>query len=481
MFRKSKIHLLLISILSILFLFSCSGIPEQAGNWRVEVSAAGNDHYEVPGESITEQIPPSETLVNIVNKFSPSHMQISDWKMLSENKYWIRSSAGHENYNYIIYKNGSIEDITFKNDSTKMREKAYSLLIKDTKKEISVDEVPQKALETIKVLFPDSEPTDTWKVSTFAGERYLIVVENMAFYVRKDGQIQSARFTNSGALEENYPRNANESKMTENILKEAKSLLGEHQDRFHIDTQIKKIKDTGPAFRFIIMGDSRSNSKFWKAELEHISSLKPKPIFVINSGDLVARGLLKEWSEYFIPPLLDFDIPYLVAMGNHDYGYNKKGIEYRYLFGENSHNYYFDHSGYRFIVIDNVSKRLSLPETAEWLENVLATTPEGFHKIVTAHSPFGNVEKWQYHVYDREYSKLFGDLMSKYKVDHVFFGHIHAYSTATFNGIDYTISGGGGAGLHNRFGPTGNVHHYIICDVMPDGSLKQQIVRFYKK
>ena len=71
--------------------------------------------------------------------------------------------------------------------------------------------------------------------------------------------------------------------------------------------------------------------------------------------------------------------------------------------------------------------------------------------------------------------------MSKYKVDHVFFGHIHAYSTATFNGIDYTISGGGGAGLHKRFGSTGNVHHYIICDVMPDGSLKQQIVRFHEK
>ena len=43
-------------------MFSCSGIPKQAGDWRVEVSASGNDYYEIPGESIIEQIPPSDTL-----------------------------------------------------------------------------------------------------------------------------------------------------------------------------------------------------------------------------------------------------------------------------------------------------------------------------------------------------------------------------------------------------------------------------------
>ena len=68
-----------------------------------------------------------------------------------------------------------------------------------------------------------------------------------------------------------------------------------------------------------------------------------------------------------------------------------------------------------------------------------------------------------------------------YHVSHVFLGHIHAYSTATYNGVNYTVSGGGGAGLHNRYGPLGNVHHYVICDVLPDGTLKQQVVRFFKE
>ena len=77
-------------------------------------------------------------------------------------------------------------------------------------------------------------------------------------------------------------------------------------------------------------------------------------------------------------------------------------------------------------------------------------------------------------------SRQFTELMTRYGVAHVFLGHIQAYSTATFEGVDYTISGGGGAGLHDRFGPLGNVYHYIICDVGPDGTMTQQVTRFYK-
>ena len=69
--------------------------------------------------------------------------------------------------------------------------------------------------------------------------------------------------------------------------------------------------------------------------------------------------------------------------------------------------------------------------------------------------------------------------MTKHKVAEVYLGHIHAYSTAKQDGVNYTLSGGAGAGLHNRYGPKGNVHHYVICDVSADGTLKQQVVRFY--
>jgi hypothetical protein len=70
--------------------------------------------------------------------------------------------------------------------------------------------------------------------------------------------------------------------------------------------------------------------------------------------------------------------------------------------------------------------------------------------------------------------------MTKHRVSEVYMGHIHAYSTAVLGGVKYTLSGGGGAGLHDRYGPAGNVHHYIICDVSPDGNVNQQVVRFFR-
>ena len=69
--------------------------------------------------------------------------------------------------------------------------------------------------------------------------------------------------------------------------------------------------------------------------------------------------------------------------------------------------------------------------------------------------------------------------MTKYEVSEVYLGHIHAYSTAKYGGVNYTLSGGGGAPLHDRFGRRGNVHHYVICDVMTDGAVRQQVVRFH--
>ena len=484
MFKKS---ILIVSLfLSVIFLtaVSCTKIPKHINDWRIEVGPAGNEFYQEPEESEPENRPPSEKLLNIIHQFAPSYTDVSEWKLLKNNLYRIRAEAGPEKYDYHISLDGKLHEITYNNDSTKTREKAYALLIKDTKKPIPLDQVPQKALNTIEVVFPNSGPDQTWIASTFAGKRYVIVVEGMVFYARDDGQFQSARFIKEGGLEENYPVNRNEDSVRAEIISEASAILDDFRDRFNFDNQITKLKkrqnDKNTSFRFIVMGDSRSNNDLWENINKHIAMLNPQPDFIINTGDIVARGFVKEFREYFIPPLLDSNVPYFVAIGNHDLGFNKKAIEYRYLFGDNSLNYYFDYHNYRFIFVDNVSRVHPLEETVVWLEKVLSETPKNFNIIVSLHEPFGNIERWSYHAMDKQHSKMFTDLMSKYKVKHVFCGHIHAYSTATFNGVDYTVTGGGGAGLYKRYGPKGNVHHYIISDVTSGNILKQQVVRFYK-
>lgn len=274
---------------------------------------------------------------------------------------------------------------------------------------------------------------------------------------------------------------ANRSKdFNENLDK----LLGQYRQRFNFENQIKRLgkkpKSADGSFRYIVMGDSRSHWQLWSNIVKHIDMLEPKPAFVINSGDIVQTGDAKEYHDYYIPPLLKTDIPFFMSIGNHDDGSNSMAHEYRYLFGNNALNYYFDYGKRRYIFTDIVTKVQSYKETLKWLDETLANTPKAYHKYVIAHKPPKNIKKWSYHAWDDSHSRAFTYLMTKHQVDEVYLGHIHAYSTAHYNGVDYTISGGGGAGLHNRYGPLGNVHHYIICDVMADGTLKQQVVRFYK-
>ena len=467
-------------------IFACNQLSAESADWRVEIVPAGNEYYQPEKSESTpepEGPPPSERLFEIVRTLAPSHTDVGDWRMRDDGTYRIRAGAGSERYDYHLTPDGGIIEIEYNDDSTRVREKAYSLVLKGTKIIISMDDVPSRALDVLTAVIPDTAASKAWIASTPVGQRYVIVVGGSAYYVRPDGQIQSGRRIGEGGLEENYPKDGDRDKIIEGILIEARESLGKYREKFDYAKQIERLGrgevDPDTPFRFVVMGDSRSNMSLWSFIIEHISSLDHSPVFILGTGDLVSRGFVEEYRDYFIPPLLDKEYPYFSALGNHDYGYEKLAVEYRFLFGENSLNYYFDYGAYRFIFFDNVSKLIPEEETIAWLDSLLADTPDDRHVVVVAHRPFKNIEKWAWHFpMNMEDSKAVTELMTKHKVSHVFLGHIHAYSTTTFEGVDYTVTGGGGAGLYNRYGPDGNVHHYIIVDAQPDGVLKQQVVRF---
>lgn len=479
MFKKSCV-----TIFILLFLVSCGnnerGIPNEVGNWRVEVGPAGNEFSEPP--QIFETKPPSEELFQLVRDIAPSYTEIIRWEQEEEDVYFIRAGAGLEEYDFVLTSDAKLLELEYENDSTNVKEEADDLVLKGSKESIELNEVPQITLRTVSKVIPDIVPNEAWIASTVAGKRYVIAVGQTIFYARPDGQIQAVGLIENGALDEIDP--PEKMKSQEEIMVELKEKLEPYRERFNFENQIEKLGKMGAGadggYRFVVIGDSRSNPDLWFNIVKHIDQLDPRPEFVINTGDIVRHGFTKEYLEYYIPPLIETDISYFVAIGNHDDGTDGKALEYQYLFGEKALNYFFDYGNTRNIFIDNVTSVNPDVETLEWLSTVLADTPEDFHIIVAVHKPVALIEKWEYHSWDRKNSQVFVELMSKYAVDHVFFGHIHAYSTATLDGISYTISGGGGAGLHDRFGPLGNVHHYIICDVMPDGSIKQKVVRFYK-
>jgi hypothetical protein len=468
--------------LSLIFLYAVSIAACVSANpeniWRVEVGPPGNEFYQAP-----EAEPPPEALLNMVERIAPPYTMVKRWELLRNKLYFIRAEAESEEYDFVISSDGTLIELEYENDFSNVQEQPGELILVGTKRQIPLDEVPQKITEIIREIFPDAASSEAWFASTVAGPRYVVVVDKTAFYSRPDGQIQAAGLIENGALNEIAPRDLG-LKSPEDILEESAEMLSPYKEGFNFGNQIRKL-GKGPAsregaFRFVVMGDSRSNPDLWTAVIKHIDSLNPTPGFILNTGDIVRHGYAEEYREYFIPPLQKIDIPFLVAIGNHDDGDDGTALEYRYLFGTDSLNYYFDYGNWRFIFVDNVTSVLPYDQTLAWLERVLSGTPRGTHAVVLAHKPIATVEKWAYHSWDNDNSDKFAELMSKYRVNHVFFGHIHAYSTADLNGIPYTITGGGGAGLHDRYGPQGNVHHYLICDASSDGTLEQQVVRFYR-
>lgn len=480
MFRKAKTLLFVILFLTTTVCFAAK-IPEQIGNWLVTVGPAGNAVYRPP-KTIPEDTPPSEAVLGIPAIFVP-HLRVTDWK-IDDGEYEIECENGDEQYQFTIRPDGTLLELQYENDETHIKEEADELVYEGTKKTVEIKAVPSRALLTLSKAYPSKKPEKAWTAQTVAGPRYVIQIAGMAFYARSDGQIQAAREISDGGLDEIDPKDI--PPVDEKQFRaEMERLLSPYRERFNIQNQIKKLGSTPKtpdgSYRYVVMGDSRSQWDLWSSIVKHIDSLDPKPAFVINSGDLVPDGFASQFRYYYIPPLLESDIPYFVAIGNHDEGYEDTVLEYRYLFGNRSLSYFFDYGRARYIFIDNATEALSYEQTLKWLGKTLADTPKGYRKYVVAHQPPRTIKKWAYHAWESEESKMFTDLMTKYKVSEVYLGHIHAYSTAEFGGVRYTVSGGGGAGLHNRFGPLGNVHHYVICDVQPNGTVKQQVVRFYRK
>ncbi len=257
-------------------------------------------------------------------------------------------------------------------------------------------------------------------------------------------------------------------------------LLGSYRDKYNVRNAISRIQQipVGPTqgFRFVVFGDSRGNASVWRRIAASIN--KYDPVFAVNTGDMVSTGRAQEFADYLIPTLEANarNYEFLPVMGNHDSGDN--GREYDYLFGADARVYRFHYGDSVFVVLDNGSVGVRLPwsEQLALAEQWLAEPPNT-HKFVFTHKPPANVRKWAYHAASYSESVALTKLMSRHHVDHVFVGHIHAYSTAEVGGVGYTVTGGGGAYLHNRFGPTGSKHHFVVVDVTPNG-VKQQVVRF---
>jgi hypothetical protein len=231
------------------------------------------------------------------------------------------------------------------------------------------------------------------------------------------------------------------------------------------------------AFSFVVLGDTRDNHEIHQSIVRQIIQLERDRRFVFNLGDMVNDGeSVSEWKAFFedVSPLARFS-PYYSTLGNHE----RNADLYFELFSlprNGSHlerNYSFDYGNSHFTVVDSNEKYRDDERQLEWLDQDLQQAQSATFRIVFFHhSGHGTrPERMEDH---EKVSRLFDGYLERGHVTLVFNGHDHNYVHASKNGIEYVVTGGGGAPLHELGPPTdetivqSKIHHYCRVAVSPE-------------
>ncbi len=256
---------------------------------------------------------------------------------------------------------------------------------------------------------------------------------------------------------------------------------------FTFQTAVKE----GETFQFAAIGDTETRP--------HVNDKLAKliwgerPDFVLHMGDLTDGGMKDhkwQWNyEYFAGlTQLHTRIPVFPVAGNGEadlYWYKK----YHVL--PNEEAYYTFHYGNAdyFMLNSNQSKEQFKPDGEQyiWLEKELAKSTAPWKFVCMHHAPYstdeddyGNAWEGKSDQGDLDVRQLV-PLFEKYKVDIVFFGHLHSYSrmgpiqnntVKREEGVWYIQTGGAGGNLED-FAPTRAWfaektyagHHYCLVNV----------------
>lgn len=255
----------------------------------------------------------------------------------------------------------------------------------------------------------------------------------------------------------------------------------------------RTLPESPKSYRFLVMGDVRSDPTSWNKVSELALQRDPDALFIVGTGDYPNDGRrYKQWMHQFFAPARGLlgHFPFWPAIGNHEYTRAANGLT------EQSDSHYFslfelpgnerwfrvDYQFITLLILDSNSRMSPGSEQYEWLLTQLKSlrnryTVSAFHHAPLTTGPHGKrladgtSREWPVDEGRRFLSPLF----EMYGVDIVFNGHDHLYEHSVKDGVDYVVTGGGGAPLY-RVGQAPNryrvrsrsVHHYCTVDVSPE-------------
>ena len=239
----------------------------------------------------------------------------------------------------------------------------------------------------------------------------------------------------------------------------------------------------GADITFAVIGDTRPGGKGqYSAALASLAAdmAGQRPLFVIGTGDYIDGAdneaqVRYQYQGFFraIQPLQAFGrVPVALAPGNHDIlgSARNQGIFLEYF---NGLHYSFNSGGFHFVILDTEepgqSGRIAGKQLA-WLKQDLAAHRDSGLTFVALHQPLFPVDghigsSLDKHPGERD---ALHALFVREGVDCVFAGHEHLFRRSTRDGVDYVITGGGGAPLYAG-AEQGGFHHYVLVRATAEG------------
>jgi hypothetical protein len=255
----------------------------------------------------------------------------------------------------------------------------------------------------------------------------------------------------------------------------------------------------GEPIRFVVYGDVRNGHDAHARVIAAV--LAEAPDFVVTTGDMVERGTDEaDWQRFFaLAGRLLASVAVFPAIGNHDTGSAAGERRFEDIFAlppppagraEHAAYYSFDLADVHVVVLD--SNRWDDLGQLAWLEQDLAAAADARAIFaVCHHGPWSAGPHGGSDVARTRYVPL----LARAGVSVLFSGHDHFYQRGRVSGLDYVVSGGGGASLYRpRCGVPGKrrcpvddgrlalavEYHYVLVEVRdrtvrlcprrPDGS-----------
>lgn len=224
----------------------------------------------------------------------------------------------------------------------------------------------------------------------------------------------------------------------------------------------------------LLVSDTGSHNILLGEIIKHAFATKNYD-FVMYLGDMTKNASVTGyyWMLDSIKPVLN-GVPFYTVPGNHDItrriGLTKKHFIDKSLY-ENvmgPRYYWFGYGNTLFITLDSSDTTLDSGQLV-WLDKTLAKIRPMFRNcVILGHVPPANSRPdfFEDHITDAESTESFKRIIKKYKINAMFFGHVHYYSRGSFAGIDFWTLPSSGQAIRNPKNPN---YGYVSLNIDTNG------------